>query len=130
MLVDMETRDNGQQLVQTIEDLELSDLSPDDDTPSYRSQLLMKVASLLRSGPKKHRLSELPQLANKHRWSFRMVGSGGGGSDGIGGSGGTGGLVELVNCELTNAIGVFVCLFVCLLVVFTWLVGTLISLFI
>ncbi len=67
MLVDRETEEYGKELVGVVENLEVTGLEPDDDTPSYRSELLMRVASLLRSSPKRRRLSELPNLANKHR---------------------------------------------------------------
>lgn len=67
MLADIEGEKYANELVGVVEKLEVSELSPDDDTPAYRSELLMKIASLLRSAPKRTRLSHIPALSNKHR---------------------------------------------------------------
>lgn len=67
MLYDKETEQYADDLVGVVENLQVSGVSPDDDTPSFRSELLMKIASLLRSAPKRQRLSMMPELANKHR---------------------------------------------------------------
>ena len=67
MLHQLESSSHAAALSQAMEDIEIHSLAPDDDTVQFRSELLMKVASLLRSQPKKRRLSQLPKLASNHR---------------------------------------------------------------
>ena len=67
MLHQFESASHAAALLQTVEDIEVESLAPDDDTVQFRSELLMKVASFLRSQPRKRRLSQLPQLDGNHR---------------------------------------------------------------
>ena len=50
---------------QVVEEMELPLLDPDGDTAQFRSDLSMRIASLLRSHPQQHRVS-LPQLRSQH----------------------------------------------------------------
>lgn len=72
MLHQFESSSHGAALLQAMEDIKVESLDPDDDTVQFRSELLMKVASLLRSQPKKRRLSQLPQLDSNHRYNVYM----------------------------------------------------------
>ena len=67
MLYQLESSSHGAALSQAVEELEVVSLKPDEDTVQFRSELLMKVASLLRSQPKKRRLSQLPKLNTNYR---------------------------------------------------------------
>ena len=67
MLHQHESSNYATALVQAMEDVEIEDLSPDEDTVQLRSELLMKVASLLRSQPRRRRLSHFPSLEKNHR---------------------------------------------------------------
>ena len=58
-----------QALVELVNGLEIEGLDADDDTTSYRSDLQMKLASLLLSQPKRRRLSALPGFKSEHRYS-------------------------------------------------------------
>ena len=70
MLYSMESEVYATKRVTVIDGLHLKGLSPDEDTSSYRSDLVMRVASLLRKHPKRNRLSELPALSDKYRFAF------------------------------------------------------------
>ena len=48
-----------------VEEMELPLLDPDQDTAQFRSDLSMRVASLLRSQPRQHRI-HLPHLRSQH----------------------------------------------------------------
>lgn len=48
-----------------VEEMELPSLDPDSDTAQFRSDMSMRVASLLRSQPRQHRIS-LPKLRDRH----------------------------------------------------------------
>lgn len=67
MLVGRESQAYATSLAAMVDTLNIRDLSPDDDTSSYRSDLVMKLASLLRSHPKRNRLSDMPKLSEEHR---------------------------------------------------------------
>lgn len=67
MLYQLESSSHAASLSQAMADVEVHSLQPDDDTVEFRSELVMKVASLLRSQPRKRRLSQLPRLANNYR---------------------------------------------------------------
>lgn len=67
MLFSMESDAYAADLASMVGSLNMRNLSPDDDTASYRSDLVMKVASLLRRLPRKNRLTELPTLSDQHR---------------------------------------------------------------
>jgi UDP-glucose:glycoprotein glucosyltransferase len=55
----------GNSLLPHISDLELVDMNPDFDTTSHRSDLMMRVASLLRSLPDQRRV-KIPRVAQEH----------------------------------------------------------------
>lgn len=57
----------SQSLVELVNGLIIEGLEVDDDTTSFRSDLQMKLASLLLSQPKRRRLAELPTLKKEHR---------------------------------------------------------------
>ena len=67
MLVARESKAYAASLVDVVDGLRIKDLSPDDDTSIYRSDLVMKLASLLSSRPERSRLSKMPKLLAKHR---------------------------------------------------------------
>ena len=67
MLVGRESQAYATNLVALVDTLKIHALSPDDDTSSYRSDLVMKLASLLRSRPRRNRVSDMPELLDKHR---------------------------------------------------------------
>ena len=52
-----------------VEDLVLPHLDPDSDTAEYRSELVMRLASLRRSEQKQKRI-KLPELKNGPRYSI------------------------------------------------------------
>ncbi len=68
MLTGRESQAYAADLVAMVNALKINQLSPDDDTSSYRSILVMKLASLLRSRPKRNRISEMPKLLDKYRF--------------------------------------------------------------
>ena len=67
MLVEMESDAYAASLASTVGSMSIRDLSPDEDTSSFRSDLVMKLGSLLRSQPKKGRLSQVPSLSSSYR---------------------------------------------------------------
>ena len=67
MLYSVESETYASSLMSMVDSLSMKDLSPDEDTSSYRSNLVMKLASLLRKHPKRNRLSKLPSLLDQHR---------------------------------------------------------------
>ena len=54
-------------LLQAMEDVDIENVSPDEDTVQLRGELLMKVASLLRSQPKRRRIPQSPSLESNYR---------------------------------------------------------------
>ena len=68
MLERMESDSYASNLATTVGSLAIKNLSPDDDTASYRSDLVMKLASLLRNQPRRNRLSQLPTLSSQYRF--------------------------------------------------------------
>lgn len=73
MLQSTESETYAASLVTMVDGLRISSLSPDEDTASYRSDLVMRVASLLRKHPRRNRLSHLPTLSDKHRFAFNQI---------------------------------------------------------
>lgn len=67
MLYSMESETYAAKLAAVVGDLNIKELSPDEDTSSYRSDLVMRLASLLRSQSKKTRLSQMPSLSGHLR---------------------------------------------------------------
>ena len=67
MLYQLESSSHAAALSETMTDVEIHSLEPDDDTVQFRSELVMKVASLLRSQQRKRRLSQLPTLNSNYR---------------------------------------------------------------
>ena len=67
MMTGRESQAYATSLVAMVDTLKINQLSPDDDTSNYRSDLVMKLASLLRNRPKRNRLTKMPELLNKHR---------------------------------------------------------------
>ena len=61
-----ELGDHGNSLLPRVSDLELTNINPDYDTSSFRSDLMMKVASLLRSLPQQRRV-KIPDVSREHR---------------------------------------------------------------
>lgn len=66
VLLQFEMSSHAKAVLDEIESLELIFSDPDDDTADYRSNLVMKIASLLRSVRKSRRIA-LPTLQYKHR---------------------------------------------------------------
>ncbi len=67
LLTSVESNQYSQSLVDLVNDLTIEGLGVDDDTTSFRSELTMKLASLLLSQPKRRRLASLPSLKTQHR---------------------------------------------------------------
>ena len=72
MLDELESDAYASSLSSLVEDLQVVGLSADDDTSSFRSDLVMKIASLLRSSPKRGSL-ELPTLLSEHRYPSKCT---------------------------------------------------------
>lgn len=72
MLDGMESQSYAAHLMTLVESLSVNNLAPDEDTASYRSDLLMKLASLLRSQSKRNRLSHFPSLSSDHRFTWSI----------------------------------------------------------
>lgn len=68
MLYGMESEICAASIASVVSSLNVKELSPDEDTSSYRSDLVMKLASLLRRSPRRNRLSQLPVLSAHHRF--------------------------------------------------------------
>lgn len=66
VLLQFEMSSHAKAVLEEIEGLELIFSDPDDDTADYRSNLVMKISSLLRSERKSRRI-ELPTFQHKHR---------------------------------------------------------------
>lgn len=66
MLVQFETSSHAHAVAETLEGLAVEGISPDEDTSAFRSLLVLKVSSLLRSQPRQRRIP-IPQLKHKHR---------------------------------------------------------------
>lgn len=67
MLHQFESSSHAAAMLEAVEGVAVGGVSPDDDTSEFRSDLVMKLSSLLRSQPKRRRLAELPELAAEHR---------------------------------------------------------------
>ncbi len=68
LLTSVESVQYSHSLVELVNDLTVEEVDADDDTTSFRSELTMKLASLLLSQPKRRRLTSLPALKTKHRY--------------------------------------------------------------
>ncbi len=68
LLASVESSQYTQSLVELVNDLTIEGLDADNDTSSFRSELHMKLASLLLSQPKRRRLADLPTLKTEHRY--------------------------------------------------------------
>lgn len=68
MLAARESQAYASSLVNMVNTLKIRELSPDEDTSSYRSDLVMKLASLLKSHPQRNRLAKMPGLLDVHRY--------------------------------------------------------------
>ena len=73
MLYNIESEMYAAKLVSLVEGLSLRNLSPDEDTSTYRSNLVIKIASLLRRIPQRNRLSQLPALSQQHRFVVILI---------------------------------------------------------
>ena len=67
MLTKFECSGHADAVLKEVEDLQLDDLDPDDDTSHLRSDLQLKVASLLRSNRDHQRRIRLTGLRETHR---------------------------------------------------------------
>ena len=66
MLAQFELASHAEAVAEAVGGVEVEGLGADDDTSSFRSQLVMQVSSLLRSQPWQRRLI-VPQLRDTHR---------------------------------------------------------------
>ena len=67
MLFKMESSQYSGILSELVNELGVDGLGADDDTSSFRSDLVMRLASLLLSQPKRRRLGDLPPFKQEHR---------------------------------------------------------------
>ena len=67
MLYQFGSSGHASSVLEAVEDLPVEGVGPDEDTAEFRSGLVMRVASLLRSEPKRRRIS-LPTLRSQHRY--------------------------------------------------------------
>ncbi len=67
MLYGMESGSYAASLASAVEGVSVRDVSPDEDTASFRSDMVMKLGSLLRSQPRVNRISQFPTLSGKTR---------------------------------------------------------------
>lgn len=72
MLEDLESGAYASSLTHIVEGLQVIGLSADDDTSSFRSDLVMMIGSLLRKSAIS-RLSELPELLSEHRSALLCI---------------------------------------------------------
>ena len=68
MLVQLENSSHAHAVAEALESVTVTGISPDEDTSTFRSLLVLKVASLLRSQPQQRRVHELA-LKSKHRYN-------------------------------------------------------------
>lgn len=68
MLHQFEMNTHATVVMERVGEVEVGGVTPDDDTADFRSDLVMKIASLLRSEPSRRRIKE-PQLSQEHRCS-------------------------------------------------------------
>ena len=73
LLASVESSQYTQSLVELVNDLTIEGLDADDDTSTFRSELHMKLASLLLSQPKRRRLADLPKLKTEHRYMYMVI---------------------------------------------------------
>ena len=66
MLVQLENSSHAHAVVEAVGGVTVDGVSPDDDTSSFRSRLVLKVSSLLRSQQQQRRIPR-PSLKDKHR---------------------------------------------------------------
>lgn len=66
MLHQFEMNTHATVVMERVGEVEVGGVTPDDDTADFRSDLVMKIASLLRSEPSRRRIKE-PQLSGEHR---------------------------------------------------------------
>ena len=69
MLHQFELNTHATVVMEKVEEVEMAGVTPDDDTADFRSDLVMKVASLLRSEPSRRRIKE-PKLLGEHRYGM------------------------------------------------------------
>ena len=67
-----ELSNHGNKIFMKVQDLAVEMMNPDWDTAPFRSDLQLKVASLLRSLPKQRRI-ELPDVAQDHRYAIHAI---------------------------------------------------------
>lgn len=67
MLVQLENSTYAHAVAETLSEMSITNIPPDDDTALFRSLLTLKVSSLLRSLPNQRRIPQ-PILKDKHRY--------------------------------------------------------------
>ena len=71
MLLQFEMSTHSTVVLERVGEVEVAGVTPDDDTSGFRSDLVMKVSSLLRSEPQRRRIKE-PRLVGEHRWGLGL----------------------------------------------------------
>lgn len=66
MLVQFENSSHAHAVTDAVGGVAVGGVSPDEDTSAFRSRLVLKVSSLLRSQPQQRRIPR-PSLKQKHR---------------------------------------------------------------
>ena len=66
MLLQFEMSSHSTVVLERVGEVGVAGVTPDDDTSDFRSDLVMKVSSLLRSEPQRRRIKE-PRLVGEHR---------------------------------------------------------------
>ena len=72
MLVQLDNSSYAHAIAEAVGDVAVGGVSPDEDTSAFRSRLVLKVSSLLRSQPQQRRIPR-PSLKDKHRSSLKMI---------------------------------------------------------
>ena len=75
MLVQLDNSSYAHAIAEAVGGVEVGGVSPDEDTSAFRSRLVLKVSSLLRSQPQQRRIPG-PSLNDKHRLlcsSLKMI---------------------------------------------------------
>ena len=75
MLVQLDNSSYAHAIAEAVGGVEVGGVSPDEDTSAFRSRLVLKVSSLLRSQPQQRRIPK-PDLKDKHRLlcsSLKMI---------------------------------------------------------
>ena len=67
MLHRFESASHSSALLEAVGGVTVGGVNPDEDTSEFRSDLVMKLSSLLRSQPRRRRLAELPEMLAEHR---------------------------------------------------------------